>query len=43
MAGDPGYARTLAHNVYRLDEAARKLLEWDAGALLPPTHVSALH
>jgi hypothetical protein len=43
MAGDPGYARTLAHNVHRLDEAARKLLEWDAGALLPPTHVYALH
>jgi hypothetical protein len=43
MAGDAVYARTLAHNVHRLDEAARKVLEWDAGAPLPPTHVYALH
>jgi hypothetical protein len=43
MAGDAGYARTLAHNVYRLGVAARRLLEWDAGAALPATHVYALH
>jgi hypothetical protein len=43
MAGDAVYARTLAHNVHRLDVAARRLLEWDAGAPLPPTHVYALH
>ena len=43
MAGDAEYARTLAHNVHRLDLAARKLVEWDRGAPLPPTHVYALH
>ncbi len=42
-AGGGEYARTLAHNVHRLDAAARKLLDWDAGAALPPTHVYVLH
>lgn len=42
--GDDGtYARRLAHNVHRLDAAARKLLNWDTGAPLPPTHVYVLH
>jgi hypothetical protein len=43
MAGDAEYARTLAHNAHRLDMAARKLVDWDSGAPLPPTHVFVLH
>jgi hypothetical protein len=40
---DGKYALTLAHNIHRLDAAARRLLDWDTGVPLPPTHVYALH
>ena len=42
-SGDAAYARALAHNVHRLDLTARKLLDSDSGAALPPTHIFALH
>jgi hypothetical protein len=33
--GEGASARTLAHNIHRLEAAARKLLDWDSGAPLP--------
>src|SRR5690348_14155351 len=42
-AGDAALARTLAHNVHRVDRIARTLIDWDTAARLPPTHIYLLH
>ena len=40
---DAAHARALAHNVHRVEIAVQKLLDPDATAPLPPTHIYSLH
>jgi hypothetical protein len=40
---DGAHARALAHNVHRVEVAARRLLGLSSATPLPPTHIYALH
>jgi hypothetical protein len=42
-SSDAALARTVAHNIHRVDRVARTLIDWDTAARLPPTHVYLLH
>jgi hypothetical protein len=42
-SSDAALARTVAHNVHRVERVARTLIDWDTAARLPPTPVYMLH